>query len=230
MHLRLSKRTASTRYDSRSISGFAQALDWLSTGNGTPLQSSHQQSRGTLCPTSWGAYSGGQRCWLRNKLIKHKGCIRRHGNDMADIGGRTWSGDVAELAVGLRHRATRVRQRPSVPSNEGALLRDWEACRAPVYFDFGDNEPSDALRFDKPILWRLSTHRANGRAYQSPVAKASFLQTYRTGRPFDQAFDEHTKIVERTVTYQLMMQASRSRPLTGFERYMARRQRARHRF
>ena len=44
-----------------------------------------------------------------------------------------------------------------LPSNEGALLRDWVGSRNPVFFDFGDNsEPGDPLSFHTPVLWRLT--------------------------------------------------------------------------
>ena len=40
----------------------------------------------------------------------------------------------------------------SVRWSEGSLLRDWGASRVPVYFDFGDSEPEDALSFDSPTV------------------------------------------------------------------------------
>ena len=40
----------------------------------------------------------------------------------------------------------------SVLWKEGALLREWGASRVPVYFDFGESEPEDAVRFDTPTL------------------------------------------------------------------------------
>jgi competence protein CoiA len=59
----------------------------------------------------------------------------------------------------------------SLPSNQGALLRDWSASRASVFFDFGD-----------PILWRLNHRSPNGRAYLSPVLKIAFLNAYVKGQ------------------------------------------------
>ncbi len=115
----------------------------------------------------------------------------------------------------------------SVPSNEGALLRDWQPSRVPVYFDFGDSEADDTLRFDKPVLWRLSPRIPIGRAYLSSVPKALFLHVHLTGLPFDEMC---TKAVQQAAANYLMRQAHQSRPLMGFERYMARGQRARRRF
>lgn len=118
----------------------------------------------------------------------------------------------------------------SVPPTEGALLRDWVASRAPVYFDFGDGEPGDKLHFGK--LWRLSLRGPNGRTYLSPVPKTWFVQAHLKGLTFDTGltFEEmYTKIVDQSVTLYSMRQARQSRPLIGFERYMARRQRARRR-
>jgi competence CoiA-like predicted nuclease len=40
----------------------------------------------------------------------------------------------------------------SVRSNEGALLRDWGDSRKPVFFDFGDNNVFDLLRFGMRLL------------------------------------------------------------------------------
>jgi competence protein CoiA len=145
------------------------------------------------------------------------------------VHGRRRARDRAQFFASLG-AANVVNRKPlivSVPSNEGALLRDWHASRVPVYFDFGASEPGDTLRFDKPVLWRLNPPSANGRAYLSGVPEAWFLRVHLTGLPFEEM---HTKGVERAVAYHLMQQALRSRPLVGFERYMAGRQRARRRF
>ena len=121
-----------------------------------------------------------------------------------------------------------------VSSNEGALLRDWTASRVPVYFDFGDSEPGDTLCFNTPTLWRLNPGSLNGRAYLSPVPKWFFLRVHREGRSFEGKYTETVKriaaAVERAGVDYLKQQAARSRPLIGFERYMARRQLKRRRF
>jgi competence protein CoiA len=107
-------------------------------------------------------------------------------------------------------------------SSDGALLRDWGGSRVPVYFDFGDlGELDDAL------LWRLNPRTANERAYLSRVPKTLFLEVHLKGVPFE---DLCTGAIERVAARYLMQQAPRPRPLVGFERYMARRQRARPRF
>jgi hypothetical protein len=64
-------------------------------------------------------------------------------------------------------------------------------------------------------------------AYLSPVLKTFFLHIHFEGLPFD---ERCTEAVECAAADYLMQQAPRSRPLTGFERYMDRRQRARRRF
>jgi hypothetical protein len=114
---------------------------------------------------------------------------------------------------------------------EGALLRDWGASRVPVYFDFGDSEPEDALRFDAPTLWRLNPCGPNGKAYLSAVPKTLFVQAHRNGEPFEELT---SAAVERAAARYLMQQAPRQQaprpqPLTGFERYWANLQRARAR-
>ena len=121
-----------------------------------------------------------------------------------------------------------------VSSNEGALLRDWAASRVPVYFDFGDSEPGDTLRFNTPTLWRLNPCSPNGRAYLSPVPKRFFLRVHREGRSFERKCTETVyriaAAVERAVADCLKQQTPRSRPLMGLERYLARRQLERRRF
>jgi len=109
---------------------------------------------------------------------------------------------------------------------EGALLRDWGGSRVPVYFDFRDSEPEDAVRFDAPTLWRLNPCDPNGKAYLAAVPKAGFLRAHLNGEPFEETCRE---VVERAVA-DCLQQALRSRPLIGFERYMARRQLKRRRF
>jgi competence protein CoiA len=112
----------------------------------------------------------------------------------------------------------------SVLWKEGALLRDWGGSRVPVYFDFGDSEPEDAVRFDTPTLWRLNPCGSNSKAYLAPVPKTLFLHAHLNGEPFETC----TEAVERVAAYHLLEQAAR--PLLGFERYMARRERTWPRF
>jgi competence protein CoiA len=131
------------------------------------------------------------------------------------VDGQRRARDRAQFFASLR--AGRVVNREplivSDPSKEGALLRDWGASRAPVYFDFGDSEP----------LWRLNPCGPSGVAYLSSVVRTEFLRAHLEGVPFEEMF---TEVVER----HSARQAPRSRPLAGFERYMARRQRRGPRF
>src|SRR5262249_41250054 len=103
----------------------------------------------------------------------------------------------------------------SVRWKEGALLRDWGASRVPVYFDF-----------ETPLLWRLSPSDPHGRSYLTPVQKAEFLSICLNGLPFE---EDYAAVVEHVVAAHLKHQQA-PRPLLGFERYMARRQRVRRRF
>ncbi|WP_148283298.1 competence protein CoiA [Reyranella massiliensis] len=73
----------------------------------------------------------------------------------------------------------------SVPSNRSALLRDWEGGVAPVYFDFGNNEPEDGFRSDEPLLWRLDPHRLGAQALLFPMNKTLFLQAHLIGEPLE---------------------------------------------
>jgi competence protein CoiA len=112
----------------------------------------------------------------------------------------------------------------SLPLNKCALLRDWADSRKPVFFDFGDNsEAGDTLRFRMPVLWRLDPHSPKGEALLSPVLKTSFLDKYVKGLPL-KGIDYSVEL--RAVYAALLQQA----PQSGFERYMARRQRTRRRF
>jgi competence protein CoiA len=101
----------------------------------------------------------------------------------------------------------------SVRWKEGALLRDWGASRVPVYFDIGDD-----------TLWRLNPCIANGMTYLSQVSKTVFLDAHLKGLPFEKMVSTE---VERAAARHLMQQAPRSQALTGFARYMAKKQRAR---
>jgi hypothetical protein len=108
---------------------------------------------------------------------------------------------------------------------EGALLRDWGASRAPVYFDFGESKPEDAIRFDTSVLWRLNPCGSNGTAYLAAVPKTLFLHVHLNGELFEETC---TQTVERVAARHLLKQASR--PLFGFERYLTKRRRAQARF
>src|SRR5262245_10153694 len=113
----------------------------------------------------------------------------------------------------------------SVLWKDGALLREWGASRVPVYFDFGDSEPDDAVRFDTPTLWRLNPCGPNGKAYLTAVPKTLFLHVHLNGQPFEEMC---TEAVERVAAHHLLKQAAQ--PLPGFGRYIARRERTRPRF
>ena len=121
--------------------------------------------------------------------------------------------DMAQLFASLE-AGTVVCRKPAIVSvvwKEGALLRDWEASRVPVYFDFGT-----------PILWRLNPAGPHGRAHLSPMQKTEFLRIHLEGLPFER---EYSAAVDRVAAGHLMQRTPQ--PLPGFERYKARKQRAR---
>lgn len=120
---------------------------------------------------------------------------------------------MAQLFASLE-AGTVVCRKPAIVSvvwKEGALLRDWEASRVPVYFDFGT-----------PILWRLNPAGPHGRAHLSPMQKTEFLRIHLEGLPFER---EYSAAVDRVAAGHLMQRTPQ--PLPGFERYKARKQRAR---
>src|SRR5262245_28172785 len=124
----------------------------------------------------------------------------------------------------------------SLPSNQGALLRDWSASRAPVFFDFGD-----------PILWRLNHRSPDGKAYLSPVLKTGFLNAYVKGQGLKgMSYRAAAKcfpalldalLANRAFKHQAPLppiqppRYERKAPrVEGFRQYLARKQRTRPRF
>jgi hypothetical protein len=97
----------------------------------------------------------------------------------------------------------------SLASQDDSLLRDWKDSRVPVYFDFGDSEPT---------LWRLNPSSRGGSANVFPMPKAEFIRGHREGQPFESRFTEE---IERVATEFAAPQISQTRPLPGFERYAA---------
>lgn len=144
------------------------------------------------------------------------------------IDGRRRIRDRAQFFTALRDGSTLSRQ-PHIAAafvNESAMMRDWAAARAPVYFDLGASEEGDVYVADGHVLWRFFP-RGDGRAYLSPIPKAQVVHAYREGMVLDDAFHaafEGAAIHERT------RQATLSSPLVGFEHYMMARQRSRSRF
>jgi len=118
----------------------------------------------------------------------------------------------------------------SLPLNKCRLLREWVDSRKFVFFDFGGNsESGDPLSFPAPVLWRLDHRSPKGEAHLSPVLKTSFLDKHLKGLPL-RPIDYSVELMElRAVYAALLQQVPRSRPLMGFERYWANKQRARAR-
>jgi hypothetical protein len=133
--------------------------------------------------------------------------------------------DMKRFFASITERS-RVKAKPltfSLPSNEGALLRDWVDSHNPVFFDFGSHIPV-FFDFDlgEPVLWRLDPRRPKGNAHLSPVTTTAFLNHYLKGLPLGG--------VDYLAWLARVQQASRSRPLMGFERYMANHRARRRRF
>jgi len=119
----------------------------------------------------------------------------------------------------------------SLRLNKCPLLREWVGSPKPVFFDFGDNsEPDDPQSFPAPVLWRLEPRSPKGEAHLSPVLKTAFLDKYLKGSPL-KGIDYSVELIElRAVYAALLQQAPRPQPLIGFQRYLARQERARRRF
>jgi competence protein CoiA len=104
----------------------------------------------------------------------------------------------------------------SLASQDGSLLRDWNDSPVPVYFDFGDSEPT---------LWRLNPSNRGGPPTVFLMPKVVFIHGHREGQPFESRF---TGEIERVAAEFAKPQIALPRPLPGFERYAAFRTR-RHR-
>lgn len=113
-----------------------------------------------------------------------------------------------------------------VRSDECALLREWTASRAPVFFDFG---------IEQPLTWCVAGH-PDGRAYVGPVSHANFIKLHRDGavQPAGD-FDELVKNVHELVAmYESYRKAQAWKggslqPFDAFGRHSARRGRDRRR-
>ena len=103
----------------------------------------------------------------------------------------------------------------TVFSDECALLRDWGGGPAPVFFDFGREEP---------MLWWL-LHPS----LLVPIPRADFINSHLSGetditRQFDGLMNARDKLV---AARELQLRAT---PLQGFQQYLPRKARFRRRF
>lgn len=64
----------------------------------------------------------------------------------------------------------------SVFTDGCALLREWAACRAPVFFDFAGGNKSES-----GSLWWLLPMSSNGKVYVFPFSRADFIKLHRIG-------------------------------------------------
>ncbi|MHB0773777.1 competence protein CoiA [Bradyrhizobium sp. 1.29L] len=103
-----------------------------------------------------------------------------------------------------------------------ALLRDWKESRVPVYFDFGQSDPADPLRFDAPTLWRLNPGGQSGAAYLSPVAKSYLIEVYLNNIAFDEPFTDALSVLADSHRKYQALQHRPSHALDGFTTRMRR--------
>ncbi len=107
--------------------------------------------------------------------------------------------------------------------DECALLRDWHECRVQVVFDFGGTE-----------LWFLFP--VDGTVYIAISRRDDFVEFHRTGSgEFTHFYPNLAQaitadIAELRAQALLHRQQARALVATGFQRYMAWRQRSRRRF
>jgi hypothetical protein len=134
--------------------------------------------------------------------------------------------DRSRFFEALKNRGRVVRGKPltlSIPSDKGALLRDWIDSRVPVFFDFqGINDLEDVFPFAE--LWRLDPKSPDGWAHLAPVRRADFIEALLKGAGI-KGID-----FSKQLEYVPKAQAIRGRRATGFQQYMARKRRARFRF
>jgi hypothetical protein len=104
-----------------------------------------------------------------------------------------------------------------VPPVAGALLRDWKDSQAPVYFDFGNPEPT-ATSDGNAILWRLCPSGTNAGTYLSPITTQEFMHAYLTPSPFD---ERYRKAVEQVEARAAVPQQSSPQPRPGFKPHRA---------
>jgi competence protein CoiA len=107
--------------------------------------------------------------------------------------------------------------------DECALLRDWQGSGVQVVFDFGEDD-----------LWFIFS--ANGAVYIATFPRAGFIEFHRTGSgAFAQFYPNLVQAVTADIAKlraRALVDQQRARTLvaTGFQRYMAWRQRSRRRF
>ena len=109
-----------------------------------------------------------------------------------------------------------------VRADECAMLREWAGSHAPIFFDFGS---------EQPLRW-LIAGSPNGPAYIGPLSRANFIDMHRGGvtqvtRDFDELVKDLNGLVADYESYLQDEASKRSsrQPLQGFQRHVARRRR-----
>jgi len=112
-------------------------------------------------------------------------------------------------------------------SDNCVLLREWTGSDAPIFFDLGDVR----------VVWWLFAKSTDGPAYVAPYSRATFIESHRGGateiaREFDEFIKDIPKLVGDYESHLRAQALSRAptRPLQGFQQYLARRDRLRRRF
>jgi hypothetical protein len=114
----------------------------------------------------------------------------------------------------------------------------WLECTMPVFFDFANAKglTEEETLLTRP-LWCLLPERVSGHAVVLMLSRETFVRRSHAKDhhvPIQEIYESvsHSLLIERLRQKQMAgRQAFRAaQPLIGFERYMARRQRARRRF
>lgn len=83
-----------------------------------------------------------------------------------------------------------------VLSDDCALFKDWFSCPAPVFFDFGQDEPT---------LWCLLPQTANGTAYIVEFLRAGFIALHQDEVTENDYFSDIIKNLRTTVEEQSLL-------------------------
>lgn len=126
------------------------------------------------------------------------------------------------------------RLRASIPifrahfPDECRLLKEWYGSSI-VFFDFNNFEDGQ-----EPMLWFLFPITPAGSAYLSPFSRERFIEILSKDR-FDEVLEQiilpiHAEIVNGERRQRIPVSSSRNNSVSGFDRYMLRKQSRRRRF
>jgi hypothetical protein len=129
--------------------------------------------------------------------------------------------DGASLQSALREAliASREPLRFGLNVNDCALLARWAGSRCPIFVDCGDHEFALPYIGSRRVLWRLQYHPTSDAVLVTPLDPRSFVHHFRDGKPLRGCRIPSPPTPRR-----------RAMSLTGFERYLQRREANRRRF